>query len=225
MTTAIPTPARRPGPTKRPLPAGRFLYALLAVLLLSATAARSADGTGAAVEPAYSSAIFAGGCFWCIEKDFEKLPGVLGAESGYTGGDQTAPTYEQVGRKQTNHLEGIRVIYDPKVVSYEKLVQYFFRHVDPTQADGQFCDRGPHYTTAIFVADDAQRAIAEAEKKKAGEVLGKPIVTPIREAAPFWLAEDYHQDFYKKNPEHYQRYRTGCGRDARIQALWGAEKN
>jgi peptide-methionine (S)-S-oxide reductase len=173
------------------------------------------------IKTGQAEAIFAGGCFWCIEKDFEKLDGVLSAESGYTGGTLESPTYEN----HHGHLEGIRVVYDPAKLTYEQLVHYFFRHIDPTQADGQFCDRGEAYTTAVFVADAAQRTVAEAEKKKAADFLGKTVVTPVRDQAPFWLAEGYHQDFYKKNPDHYQRYRTGCGRDARVNALWGAEKH
>lgn len=196
-------------------------FVLFSSLFVSACA--SAGGTELAkpIEAGQAEAIFAGGCFWCIEKDFEKLDGVIEAESGYTGGKEKAPTYEQVGGHRTSHLEGIRVVYDPKKLTYEQLVHYFFRHIDPTQADGQFCDRGEQYTTAVFVADAEQRMIAEAAKAKAASQLGAPVVTTIRDAAPFWLAEEYHQDFYEKNPAHYQRYRTGCGRDARVHALWG----
>lgn len=198
---------------------------LLAATLLSGACAMAAGGQterAAPITAGQAEAIFAGGCFWCIESDFEKLDGVVAAESGYTGGTLEGPSYKEVGYGKTTHLEGIRVVYDPKKVSYDKLVDYFFHHVDPTQTDGQFCDKGAHYTTAVFVANDEERAIAQKAKDKAQKTLGKTVVTPIRDASAFWLAEDYHQDYYKKNPAHYQRYRTGCGRDARVQALWGS---
>ena len=172
------------------------------------------------IKPGQAEAVFAGGCFWCMESDFEKLDGVLRAESGYTGGVLKGPSYKQVGSGATHHLEGVRVVYDPKKLSYETLVQYFFHHIDPTQADGQFCDRGEQYTTAVFAGSKAERELAEAEKKKVAEQLHKPIATTIRERSAFWLAEDYHQDYYRKNPAHYQRYRQGCGRDATVRALW-----
>lgn len=196
---------------------------LLAALLSSSCAFAGDPKTVEAepVEKGQAEAIFAGGCFWCIEKDFEKLPGVVEAESGYTGGTIEGPTYKQVGYGGTNHLEGIRVVYDPQKVSYTELVHYFFRHIDPTQTDGQFCDRGQQYTTAVFVGNDEERTIAMAEKKKAQAALGQTVVTPIRDKSSFWLAEEYHQDFYIKNPAHYARYRKGCGRDARVNALWG----
>ena len=169
-----------------------------------------------------AEAVFAGGCFWCIESDFEKLAGVIDAQSGYTGGVIEGPSYEAVSAKQTKHIEAIRVIYDPAKVTYPELVDFFFKHIDPTQADGQFCDRGPQYTTAVFVASDAERKLAQAGKEAAQKALGKTVVTTIRDADKFWLAEEYHQDYYKKNPAHYQRYRTGCGRDATVRALWGS---
>lgn len=196
---------------------------VFAALFVSACAYGGDEATKLAepVEEGQAEAIFAGGCFWCIEADFEKLKGVFEAESGYTGGQKKGPTYKQVSYGATSHLEGIRVVYDPKVVTYPDLVSYFFRHVDPTQADGQFCDRGPHYRTAVFVADAEQRKVAEAAKAEAGTVLGQGVVTEVLEAKDFWLAEDYHQDYYVKNAAHYQRYRTGCGRDARVQELWG----
>ena len=198
---------------------------LTALLSVSACALAGGDRTRLAepLKKGQAEAVFAGGCFWCIEKDFEKLPGVFDAQSGYTGGSIEGPTYHQVGTGITGHIESIRVIYDPKKVTYQELVHYFFRHVDPTQADGQFCDRGHQYTTAVFVHDEAERKVALAEKASAQEVLGATVVTPIQDAGKFWLAEEYHQDFYEKNPEHYARYRKGCGRDARVQQLWGAE--
>ncbi len=200
------------------------MFALAALLTAACSgSAYGGDATqlAAPVKANQAEAIFAGGCFWCIESDFEKLPGVIEAESGYTGGTKKGPTYKQVGYNMTNHLEGIRVIYDPKKVTYPELVTYFFRHVDPTQTDGQFCDRGPQYTTAVFVRGDEERKVALAAKVEAQRTLGQTVVTPIKDAGEFWLAEDYHQDFYKKEPAHYARYRAGCGRDARVKELWG----
>ena len=167
------------------------------------------------------SAVFAGGCFWCTEADFEKVPGVTGAVSGYTGGGTANPTYEQVSADTTGHYEAVRVTYDPARVSYAKLVDYFFRTVDPTDAGGQFCDRGTSYRTAIFVADDAQRRAAEAEKAEVDARLEAPVVTPVLPAAQFYPAEGYHQDYYKKNSLKYGFYRSRCGRDARLAELWG----
>ncbi|MEZ4316840.1 MAG: peptide-methionine (S)-S-oxide reductase MsrA [Myxococcota bacterium] len=198
---------------------------VLGVLTLSACtgSAYGGDATELAkpLEAGQAEAIFAGGCFWCIESDFEKLKGVIDAQSGYTGGEEKGSTYKQVGYGLTGHVEGIRVVYDPKLVSYPELVEYFFHHIDPTQTDGQFCDRGPQYTTAVFVHDEAERKVAVEAKRKAQADLAQPVVTPIRDVKDFWLAEEYHQDFYKKNPDHYKRYRTGCGRDARVHELWG----
>jgi peptide-methionine (S)-S-oxide reductase len=201
----------------------RFLLATSMFFSACASAAGGHTERAAPVKAGQAEAIFAGGCFWCIETDFEKLDGVVEAESGYTGGTIEGPSYKEVGYGKTNHLEGIRVIYDPKKVSYQELVHYFFRHVDPTQTDGQFCDKGQHYTTAVFVANDEERKIAMAEKAKAQEELKQTVVTPVRDASAFWLAEDYHQDFYKKNPTRYYSYRKGCGRDARVAQLWGAK--
>ncbi len=168
-----------------------------------------------------AEAVFAGGCFWCMEKPFDKLDGVLSTTSGYTGGEREGPTYREVGYHETQHLEALRVVYDPKKVSYDRLLEVFWHNIDPTQADGQFCDRGHQYTTAVFVANNGERKAAEKSKKAAAKTLGQPIVTDIREAATFWVAEEYHQDFYVKDPSHYSRYRLGCGRDARLKELWG----
>lgn len=168
-----------------------------------------------------ATAVFAGGCFWCTEADFEKVPGVVSAVSGYTGGTLKAPTYEQVSSGGTGHYEAVKVTYDPARVSYEQLADYFFRTVDPTDAGGQFCDRGDSYRTAIFVDGAEQRQVAEAEKAEADAALSDDIVTPILPAAPFYEAEAYHQDYYKKNSLKYRFYRTRCGRDARLKELWG----
>jgi peptide-methionine (S)-S-oxide reductase len=167
------------------------------------------------------TAIFAGGCFWCTEADFEKVPGVTSAVSGYTGGTTAKPTYEQVSAGGTGHYEAVMIRYDPARVSYSELADYYFRTVDPVDAGGQFCDRGESYRTAIFAVDEAQRKIAEAEKVEAGKTLGQKIVTPVLPASAFHLAEGYHQDYYKKNRLKYDFYRGRCGRDARLKELWG----
>lgn len=173
------------------------------------------------VAPRYETAIFAGGCFWCTESDFEHMPGVVAAESGYTGGTQANPSYEQVGSGRTGHIEAVRVVYDPKRISYRQLVDRFWPTIDPTDDGGQFCDRGPVYRTAVFVTP-AQRPLAEASRAAAARKLKQGrMVTPVRPATRFWPAEAYHQDFYKKNPLRYRVYRQGCGRDARLRAVWG----
>jgi len=164
-------------------------------------------------------AILAGGCFWCVESDFDNVPGVLATLSGYTGGTTEQPSYKNHTRAR--HREAVEIRYDPAVVSYEELLEVFWRSVDPTDAGGQFCDRGHSYTTAIYTLNDEQAAIAKASKEKieASKHLSKPIVTPIEPAAPFWPAEGYHQDYYKKNPVRYKFYRSSCGRDKRVKAV------
>ena len=168
------------------------------------------------------SAIFGGGCFWCIEADFEKLPGVIEAESGYIGGHVDNPTYEQVSRGGTGHVEVARIYYDPTVVSYAQLLDYYWRHIDPTVRNRQFCDVGPQYRTAIFYNNDEEKAAAIASKT-ALETSGRfdRIYTEISRAGTFYRAEEYHQDYYKKNPLRYKFYRKTCGRDARVKELWG----
>jgi peptide-methionine (S)-S-oxide reductase len=169
------------------------------------------------------AAIFAGGCFWCMEAPFDKLEGVISTTSGFTGGQKLDPTYEEVSSGSTGHAESIRVVFDPKKISYEKLLEVYWHNIDPTQADGQFCDHGNQYRSAIFYLDEAQRKAAEASKK-ALEASGKlpgPIVTEIVPASTFYPAENYHQDFYKKDPIRYHSYRFGCGRDRRLEQLWG----
>lgn len=188
----------------------------------------SADETPPIIEspPAeIAEAIFAGGCFWCVESDFDKVNGVVDTISGYTGGTLDNPTYKQVTYKDTGHYEAVKVVYDPSVVSYSELVEYFWRHVDPTDAGGQFCDRGDSYRTAIFAKPGEERVIAEASKAALEEsgVLVDPVVTPILAAAPFWNAEEYHQDYYQKNPLRYNYYRRGCGRDKRVKEVWAKE--
>jgi peptide-methionine (S)-S-oxide reductase len=171
-----------------------------------------------------ATAVFAGGCFWCEETAFEGVPGVLAVISGYTGGEVANPTYEQVSAGGTGHAESVEVAYDPRKISYEKLLDIFWHNVDPLQRDAQFCDHGTQYRSAIFYKDPAQQKAAEASKAKLEEeprFKGK-IVTEIVPASIFYHAEEYHQDFYRKNPVRYHSYRAGCGRDARLKALWGA---
>jgi peptide-methionine (S)-S-oxide reductase len=169
-------------------------------------------------------ATFAGGCFWCMEGPFDKLPGVISTISGYTGGKVKNPTYEQVSTGRTGHAEAVQVAYDPKLVSYDKLLEVFWRNIDPTQRDGQFCDHGSQYRTAIFYHDDEQRRLAESSRGALAK--NKPfkgdIVTQIVKVEEFYPAEEYHQDYYKKNPARYKFYRAGCGRDARLKELWGS---
>lgn len=173
----------------------------------------------------YKVAILAGGCFWCVESDFDKVPGVVETVSGYTGGEIENPTYRQVTSGRTKHIEAVRIMYDPTKITYDKILFYFWRSIDATDAGGQFCDRGYSYTTAIFAVDDEQLKIAKVSKKALQDSnrLKKEIVTPVRKAGVFYEAESYHQNFYKKNPFRYHSYRYGCRRDAKIRKLWGAE--
>jgi peptide-methionine (S)-S-oxide reductase len=204
-----------------PLP----LRHLLAVLLLgtAAIAPRLAGAQTQPPPPGLAVATFAGGCFWCMEPPFDKLEGVISTTSGYTGGAKRNPTYREVSSGGTGHTEAVQVVYDPAKVSYEKLLQVFWVNVDPTDAGGQFCDRGSQYRTGIFVHDATQRKLAEASKAalEKSKPFKEPVVTEIVPAGEFWAAEDYHQDYYKKNPLRYKYYRNGCGRDQRLQALWG----
>jgi len=177
----------------------------------------------AQAQTAPAKAIFAGGCFWCVEADFDKLPGVLSTTSGYIGGKLANPTYQQVVTKTTGHAEAVEIVFDPAKVSYEQLLEHYWRTIDPTTKDRQFCDSGSPYRTAIFAVDAAQLKAAQAslEALEKSKPFKEPIVTQIALAGPFYAAEDYHQDYYKKNPVRYQYYRTSCGRDARLKQLWG----
>jgi peptide-methionine (S)-S-oxide reductase len=168
-------------------------------------------------------ATFAGGCFWCMEPPFEKLPGVISVTSGYIGGPEKNPTYEQVSNHATGHAEAVEIVFDPKVVSYERLLEVFWHNVDPTTSDRQFCDWGRQYRTGIFVHDAEQRRLAEESKRtiERTKTFAAPVLTTIEAAGPFWVAEEYHQDFYKKSPVRYYSYRSGCGRDRRLAELWG----
>lgn len=169
-----------------------------------------------------ATAVFAGGCFWCVEADFDKLEGVLATESGYTGGHVDKPTYKQVVRETTGHYEAVKVTYDPDTVTYEVLADYFIRHIDPLDAEGQFCDKGASYRSAMFVTGADERAAAEKTLAEAETTLGSPVVTQVIASTTFWPAETYHQDYYRKNPVQYGFYRNACGRDARVKALWGS---
>lgn len=164
------------------------------------------------------TAVFAGGCFWSTEKAMESLPGVTSAVSGYAGGAMPNPTYQN----HRGHPEAVKVTYDPAKISYAKLVDGFFHHIDPTDAGGQICDRGPSYTTAVFVADGAETATAQAVKAQVAKTLGKPVATRILTGGKFWPAEAYHQDYAKRNPASYEAYRIGCGRDRALKAVWGS---
>lgn len=169
-----------------------------------------------------ASAVFAGGCFWCIEADFERMPGVIEVVSGYTAGKTANPTYQQVSAGGTGHTEAVRVDYDPAKVSYAQLVAYFWRHIDPTVKDRQFCDVGDQYRSGIYWQNDDERKTVEASRDailKSGRF--KSIETELAPASTFYLAEDYHQNYYRKNPVRYNYYRFGCGRDARVKELWG----
>ena len=190
-----------------------FALALIGLASLAPGAARAANET----------AIFAGGCFWCMVPPFEALPGVVSVTSGYTGGTKPNPTYEEVSAGGTGHAESVEVVYDPAKVSYEKLLDVYWHNIDPTVADRQFCDVGNQYRSAIFVKDAAQRKAAEASRDAVQKKLGVPVKTQIVDASLFYAAEDYHQDYYKKNPVRYRYYRWGCGRDARLAEIWGAE--
>jgi peptide-methionine (S)-S-oxide reductase len=166
-------------------------------------------------------AILAGGCFWCTEADFDKVEGVISTTSGYIGGMAVDPTYQQVVTGRTGHTEAVEVVYDPKVVSYERLLDVFWKNHDPLAKDRQFCDRGNQYRPGIFYRSEEQRALAEATRKQHQARFKQPIQTEITAATTFYKAEDYHQDYYKKNPVRYQFYRFNCGRDARLEELWG----
>jgi peptide-methionine (S)-S-oxide reductase len=200
----------------------RWIKALAAAVALLPAAAPAQQAPGGEQR---ARAIFAGGCFWCMEPPFDRLPGVISTTSGYTGGTTVNPSYEQVVRGGTGHAEAVEVVYDPTKVTYEKLLEVFWRNVDPHDAGGQFCDRGDSYRTGIFVLDEAQKRAAEESKKAlaASGKLKKPIVTEIVPAGKFYRAEEYHQDYYMKNPARYKIYVTNCGRYARLREVWGAE--
>jgi peptide-methionine (S)-S-oxide reductase len=190
------------------------------ILLLPGGSAYAASQTGGAV--ATAKATFAGGCFWCMEPPYDKLDGVISTISGYAGGKTKNPTYEEVSRGTTGHTEVVQVTYDPKKITYEKLLDVFWRNIDPLTPNRQFCDIGSQYRSAIFYHDENQKRLAEESKKTLSKRFKEPIVTEIVAYTEFYPAEDYHQDYYIKNPLRYKYYRYNCGRDQRLEALWGA---
>lgn len=203
----------------------RFLQVSISGLLLGVAASSHAQSNPVAASQVAvtAKAIFAGGCFWCVESDFDKIAGVISTTSGYTGGQTANPSYEQVSSHATGHAEAVEVVFDPAKVSYQRLLAYFWHTIDPTVKDQQFCDHGSPYRTAIFAQDANQLKIAQASRAalEKSKLLKDPIVTDIVLAGAFYPAEEYHQDYYKKNPIRYKFYRSSCGRDARLQQLWG----
>ncbi|HRQ47861.1 MAG TPA: peptide-methionine (S)-S-oxide reductase MsrA [Rhodocyclaceae bacterium] len=195
---------------------------LLAAIVLFAVSGFAAAQSGDAGRLA--TATFAGGCFWCMEPPYDELEGVISTTSGYTDGQTENPTYKEVSSGKTGHTEAVQVVYDPEKVSFERLVEVFWRNIDPTDAGGQFCDRGSPYRPALFYHDEAQRAVAERSlaELEANKPFKEPIVTPLVAASTFYPAEEYHQDYYLKNPIRYKYYRNGCGRDRRLKELWDA---
>ena len=196
-----------------------------AVLLVAEPAQQPNSETAAVPQEGLETATFASGCFWCTESDFDKVDGVKETISGYMGGKTENPTYAQVSRGDTGHAEAVQLKFDPEVVSYDKLLDYYWRHVDLVDGGGQFCDRGSQYRPVIFVATPEQRKLAEASKE-ALETSGRfkePIAVEIADTSPFTAAEDYHQNYYKTHPLQYAYYRHACGRDARLKQLWGDE--
>ncbi len=212
----------------------RTLQTLKLVLLVLGIIAGHGLRDGVRAEPAIEIATVAGGCFWCVEADFHRVDGVRSVTVGFTGGSVEAPSYRQVTRGGTGHLEAAQIAFDPSVISYDQILHLFFRSVDPLDAGGQFCDRGAHYTTAIFADGPAQRASAERAAAAASAELGRQVVTPIRDAMPFWPAEAYHQGYHRSSDivltrfgpltkaTAYKRYRESCGRDAGVRERWGS---
>ena len=194
----------------------RFLSMALMVVLVAAT-----GSAGHAAEQA--KAVFAGGCFWCMEEAFEKVEGVVSVESGYMGGQKTNPTYEDVSAGGTGHAEAVEVVYDPSKVSYQKLLDHFWKNVDPLTPNAQFCDHGSQYRAVIFYGNEEEKRLSEASKQaiEQSKQFKEPIATQIVMAAKFYSAEDYHQDFYKKNPVRYKFYKYNCGRVQRLEQVWG----
>ncbi len=204
-------------------PAWRAGAAMLVRTALAIAGCFGAAAVAQAPSAPLAKATFAGGCFWCVEADFDKVEGVVSTTSGYIGGWLANPKYEQVAAGTTGHAEAVEIAFDPRKVSYEKLLETYWKSIDPTVINRQFCDVGSPYRTTIFVHDEAQRRAAEASKAALAKTkpFPQPIVTPIEPATTFYPAEDYHQDYYLRNPIRYRYYRNGCGRDARLQELWG----
>jgi len=200
-----------------------FLSLALAAAACGQGATDQADAAQRAPRPAHvERAIFAGGCFWSAETDIEHVPGVIEAVSGFTGGRTPNPTYHQVSAGGTGHVEAVLVTFDPARISYGQLVRRFLRTIDPTDAEGQFCDRGDSYRTAVFAMNPTQEREAQGARAEANRILNGRVVTPVRRSGPFYPAEAYHQDYARRNPAAYGAYRRGCGRDARLREVWGA---
>jgi len=207
----------------RNYPIAILFAAVLAVFFLAEKGYSADKGTMKEEGKNYKIATFAGGCFWCMQPPFDKTDGVISTTAGYTGGHVDNPTYQQVSAGKTGHAEAVEVLYDPKKVSYEKLLDIFWHQINPTTPDRQFVDVGNQYRTAIFYHDEEQHRLAEESKKRMEESgrFGAPIVTQIVPAGPFWPAEKYHQEYYKKNPLRYKFYRYGSGRDQYLEKIWG----
>ncbi len=206
----------------------KLLIALIVGVTLPGAALAEQDAAGTAMPAThYETAVFAGGCFWCVESDFDKIPGVVETISGYTGGHTQNPTYEEVSAGGTGHTEAVQVVYDPAKVSYKALTDGFWHTIDPTTADRQFCDRGSQYRSAIFYSTPEQKQIVEQSKREVEKTKSfkAPIVTEIMQATTFYPAEDYHQGYYKRNPLRYNYYRLSCGRDQRLEQLWGSKSS
>jgi methionine-S-sulfoxide reductase len=201
----------------------RTLVSALFALFFYAPAFAESPSTPQPSATHTQTAILAGGCFWCMESDFEKLDGVVDVVSGYTGGHVDNPTYKQVSAGGTGHVESVKVTFDADRITYPQILDYFWHHIDPTRDDGQFCDRGPQYRPVIFYANDSQhqQALASAQQIARIKPFPEPLKVEIAKASTFYPAEDYHQDYYRKNPVRYHFYRYNCGRDARVEALWG----
>lgn len=199
-----------------------LLFSIWALCIHAAAALAGEIEKDLMAESKTETAIFAGGCFWCMEGPFEHLDGVLEVVSGYAGGVEKSPSYEEVSSGRTGHTESVKVVFDPARVNYEKLLETFWRQIDPTQVNGQFADKGPQYRTAIFYHSEEQRRLAEASKESlaASGKFDQPIATEIVPATSFYPAEDYHQDYYKKNPLRYKRYRAGSGREGYLERTW-----
>jgi peptide-methionine (S)-S-oxide reductase len=190
--------------------------ALCGALVMTTIAAGPAPGS-----PTLAKAVFAAGCFWCVESDFDKVPGVVATTSGFAGGKEKNPSYEQVSSGRTGHAESVEVTYDPAKVSYEQLLDYYWHHVDPFTGDRQFCDVGSQYRPIVFYQNEQEKRLAQESKSRIEARFKRPVAVQIVPLTTFYKAEEYHQDFYKKDPQRYHEYRTGCGRDRRVAEIWG----